>query len=47
MGMGMAVPKALRNFQEIVGVEEYFFVIIEQFSTEPLLCKQTGLISLC
>ena len=43
----MAVSKGLRNFQEIVGVEEYFFVINEPFSIVPLLYKhRTGLISL-
>lgn len=31
----MAVPKDLRNFQEIVGVEEYFFAINEQIRIVP------------
>ena len=44
----MAVPKALCNFREIVGVEEHFFVINEPFSIVPLLCKhKTGLVCLC
>ena len=44
----MTVPKDLRNFQEIVGVEEYFFAFNEQIRIVPLLCKhKTGLISLC
>ena len=47
-GIGMAVPKDLRNFREIVGVEEYFFAINGQISIVPLLCKhKTSVISLC
>ena len=40
----MAVPKALCNFREIVGVEEHFFVINEPFSIVPLLCKHKFLV---
>ena len=44
----MVVPKDLRNLQEIVGVEKYFFAINEPFSVVSLLYKhKTGLISLC
>ena len=37
----MAVPKALCNFREIVGVKEHFFVINEPFSIDSASALQT------